>query len=459
MSVASFFYVHFCCRYLLFQESSIFQNEIRYMKCGGTSHTTRKSAKKWSGSMRIWDRRERWKRKKLKRQIFCNMIGLYMCGIVYFAYSTFMQKIPDHVYLEEGSRLDEQFSFPFSIDQVSEVDGQEEAVSCCRLFGVFPAKEVTVSVVPETKLYVSGKIIGIYGQTNGVLVLGTSLVEAVNGLSYTPAENKINAGDYIISVNQKKVEKKEELIKYLNQYGSDPVELGIVRDGEYIDVGVTPVPADDDRYMIGVWVKDDMAGIGTMTYYSQDKAFGALGHGVGDGENGALLSLSGGNIYGTQLTGIQKGEKGKPGELEGLIYYSNDNKLGAVDSNSDFGIFGQLEEEEFTKDEQEDSLYEVGYKQDMKEGPAQIISNLSGEKTSYSIKITSVDYTASETNRGITFQVTDESLLEQTGGIVQGMSGSPIIQNGKFIGAVTHVFVNDPTKGYGIFAETMLEEK
>ena len=175
--------------------------------------------------MRIWDRRERWKRKKLKRQIFCNMIGLYMCGIVYFAYSTFMQKIPDHVYLEEGSRLDEQFSFPFSIDQVPEVDGQEEAVSCCRLFGVFPAKEVTVSVVPETKLYVSGKIIGIYGQTNGVLVLGTSLVEAVNGLSYTPAENKINAGDYIIPVNQKKVEKKEELIKYLNQYGSDPVEL------------------------------------------------------------------------------------------------------------------------------------------------------------------------------------------------------------------------------------------
>ena len=224
-------------------------------------------------------------------------------------------------------------------------------------------------------------------------------------------------------------------------------------------MGVTPVPADDDRYMIGVWVKDDMAGIGTMTYYSQDKAFGALGHGVGDGENGALLSLSGGNIYGTQLTGIQKGEKGQPGELEGLIYYSNDNKLGAVDSNSDFGIFGQLEEEEFSKDEQGDSLYEVGYKQDLKEGPAQIISNLSGEKTSYSIEITSVDYTASETNRGITFKVTDESLLEQTGGIVQGMSGSPIIQNGKFIGAVTHVFVNDPTKGYGIFAETMLEEK
>ena len=398
---------------------------------------------------------ERKPKGERKRRFFIGMTGIYLCAVVCFAYGSFMQGIPDHLYVEEGSAISDEFqSFPVSFDMPGEQAVSEKTY--CKLFGIIPAKEVTVSVVPKTKLYVSGRIIGIYGKTSGVLVLGTSPVEAVNGLSYTPAENKLTAGDYIISVNHETIEKKEQLIRAVNEAGADTAELGVVRDGEYIEVGVTPVPVDSNKFKIGVWVKDDMAGIGTMTYYSPEKKFGALGHGVGDGESGALLSLSKGSVYETQLTGIAKGQKGKPGELEGMIHYSGSNQLGSVGSNSDLGIFGMLNEDAYDRFSAEDTLYTAGYKQEVTEGPAQIISCLSGESTSYSIEITSVNYEAVDTNRGITFRVTDQSLLDQTGGIVQGMSGSPIIQNGKLIGAVTHVFVNDPAKGYGIFIETML---
>lgn len=398
---------------------------------------------------------EKKEKGKKKRRFFIGLTGIYLCTVVCFAYGSFMQGIPDHLYVEEGTSISNEFSsFPVSFEEPGEEDGPVK--TCCKLFGIFPAKEVTVSVVPKTKLYVSGRIIGIYGKTNGVLVLGTSPVEAVNGLSYTPAENKLSAGDYIISVNHETIEKKEQLIRAINESGSDTAELGVVRDGEYIEVGVTPVPVDSQKFKIGVWVKDDMAGIGTMTYYTPEKKFGALGHGVGDGESGALLSLSKGRVYGTQLTGITKGQKGKPGELEGLIHYSGSNQLGSVESNSDLGIFGTLDEETYEQFTSEDTLYTAGFKQEVTEGPAQIISCLNGRSTSYSIEITSVNFEAADTNRGITFRVTDQSLIDETGGIVQGMSGSPIIQNGKLIGAVTHVFVNDPAKGYGIFIETML---
>lgn len=430
------------------------------------------------------------KRNKKKIHLLSNLIGLYVCFVIYFGYVTFMQQIPDQIYLRENDSFHGIFPVPVTISEVQtkkKIDTEETASSLkelqpdgvrtqgnegqrngdshntytilCRLFGIFPTKEVQVSVVPDSKVYVSGKVIGIYGQTNGVLVLGTSTVKAVNGLNYTPAENKLKSGDYIISVNKETIETKEDLINQINKNGEKVIDFGVVRDGSYIDVAVTPIPAENDKWMIGVWVKDDMAGIGTLTYYAPDKQFGALGHGVGDGETGALLSLSDGRIYHTELTGIQKGEKGTPGELEGLIYYSKANKLGEVDKNSELGIYGTLDTDDYNQYSQEDEQYEVGFKQEIKRGPARIVSDISGTAKSYDIEITSVNMDAADTNRGITFQVTDETLLNLTGGIVQGMSGSPIIQNGKLVGAVTHVFVNDPTSGYGIFLETMLGQE
>lgn len=400
-------------------------------------------------------------------RFYKNLVWIYICILVCFSYTVFMGEIPNHIYLSEGEEIEYHFSIPISVTEeygkntISEVSAGRTAAASdytvtCRLFGIFPVKEVEVSVIPSQHVYASGRIIGIYGSTSGVLVLGTSPVEAANGLNYEPAENKVFSGDYILAVNHQEIKTKEELVELVNKNGNEQLVLTMNRKGEYIDVAVTPVPVADNQYMLGIWVKDDMAGIGTMTYYRSDRSFGALGHGIGDGETGELLSMSEGSVYQAKLLGITKGERGTPGELEGLIYYGGNNCLGSISKNDNLGIYGMLEEDDYMEYLAEDTSYEVGYKQEIQKGKACILSNISGTIESYEISIESVDYMAENSNKGIRFCVTDETLLAETGGIVQGMSGSPIIQNGKLIGAVTHVLVSDPAKGYGIFAETML---
>jgi stage IV sporulation protein B len=337
-------------------------------------------------------------------------------------------------------------------------DTQENYLVTCNLFGFIPIKEIEVSIVPEQSVYASGHIIGIYGQTSGVLVLGTSSVEGADGLMHEPAENRLSSGDYILAVNDSVISTKEELVEKINEYGADSLSLTVNRKGEYIRVLVDAILTKSGAYMLGIWVKDDMAGIGTLTYYSADGQFGALGHGIGDGETGQLLSISQGSIFRTKLLGVTKGVKGTPGELEGLIYYGASNRLGSIEGNDSLGIYGTLEEEDFLSYCTSDTCYPIGYKQEIEKGTAYLLSDVNGEVESYEIEITDVDYQAKDSNKGIRFTVTDEKLLQLTGGIVQGMSGSPIIQNGKLIGAVTHVLVNDPARGYGIFIENMLEK-
>ncbi len=228
-----------------------------------------------------------------------------------------------------------------------------------------------------------------------------------------------------------------------------------MRNGEYIEILAEPVKSSEDKYMLGIWVRDDLAGIGTLTYYTKDGEFGALGHPVSDGDTGEIVKMEKGELYETNIIGIKKGETGSPGELSGIIDYGKGHKLGTIHDNTGIGIYGVL-------DGNLDSMpvansYEVAYKQEIQLGEATILSGFTGEVESYEIKIESLDYSGREENKGILFEVTDPELLELTGGIVQGMSGSPIIQNGKIIGAVTHVLVSDPTSGYGIFIESMLE--
>lgn len=365
-------------------------------------------------------------------RFYKNLIWIYLSVLICFSYTIFMGEIPNHIYLNEGDDIKYKFSVPVSLTEeigqetmtdvsASDIQTGNQYTVMCKLFGIFPVKEVEVSVVPVQQVYASGRLIGIYGATSGVLVLDTSPVEARNGLNYEPAENKVFAGDYILAVNHEEITTKEELVDLINQYGEDEIVLSMNRKGEYIDVAVTPVPVENGKYMLGIWVKDDMAGIGTMTYYRTDGCFGALGHGIGDGETGELLSMSGGSIYKTRLLGITKGEKGTPGELEGLIYYGGSNCLGSISQNDNLGIYGILEEEDYAVFEQEDTCYEVGYKQDIQIDQAYILSDISGTVESYEIEIESIDYQGEENNKGIHFKVTDERLLEQTGGIVQGM--------------------------------------
>lgn len=327
----------------------------------------------------------------------------------------------------------------------------------CKLFGIFPVKDVEVMLVEPEAVYASGMPIGIYVKTEGVLIIGTGEVETKGEGTVKPAENLVKKGDYIVSINGEKVEEKEDLIEKINAFGQQKEVLGVLRGDEYIEVSLKPAKSSDGKYMLGIWVRDDLAGVGTLTYYRQDGSFGALGHAVSDGETGTQMEMEEGWIYHTNIIGIRKGGSGSPGELSGVIEYRKDACLGSVEKNTPLGIYGSLDGN--LNQLQMGKSYGVTYKQDIHSGTAYVLSSLSGEVKSYEIEIESLDYSDTEENKGILFKVTDPELLELTGGIVQGMSGSPIIQNGNIVGAVTHVFVSDSTMGYGIFIEKMLAQK
>lgn len=325
----------------------------------------------------------------------------------------------------------------------------------CKLFGIFSLKEVSVEVVNEEMVVPCGIPVGIYVKTDGILAIGTGAVTSVDGMNYEPAYGVVKSGDYIKTVNREVVNTKEALIEKINQYGAKDVILGILRNGEYMDLRVSPVQTGEREYKVGIWVRDDMAGVGTMTYYTTGRRYGALGHPISDADTGTMIQLGEGKLYETRIVGITRGEKGRPGELAGIIDYRDRYTLGTVAGNSQTGIYGALNR--IPKELTRTDFLEVGLKQQMEIGPAKIISYVSGQRQEYDITITSLDFNSASANKGIQFQVTDQELLNLTGGIVQGMSGSPIIQNERLVGAVTHVFIQDPTKGYGVFIENMLK--
>jgi stage IV sporulation protein B len=326
----------------------------------------------------------------------------------------------------------------------------------CRLFDLIPVKTVMVHVQERPSLLAAGTNIGIYLKNEGVLVVECGSFTDAVGDSASPAAYRVKSGDVIYAANGTAVNSKEELMDVINQGEGRPITLDLSRDGKALTVSVTPRKATDGKLKLGLWVRDDLAGIGTLTYVTEDGTYGALGHGVSDIDTGLLLQIGDGSIYETSITGITRGKKGSPGEVTGVISFEKENCLGTIAVNSELGIYGSLEQQPQAL-EDVDTL-PIAYKQEIEEGKAQIICSVGGTRTAYDIEIEAVDYHAKEDNKGIRYQVVDEDLLELTGGIIQGMSGSPIVQNGHIIGAVTHVFVDDPTKGYGIFIETMLEQ-
>lgn len=393
-------------------------------------------------------------------------IGVFFVGA--FAVKTFYQAIPDEMYVAAGKQASYDFDVPVSVVlkeesmEVFESTAQAGVAAekpnytvTCKFLGLFPVKDVEVMVVDEQEVYAGGQPIGIYVKTDGVLVLGTSKVVDASGKECYPSQNIVKSGDYIVSVNGEAVNEKEELTEKINMYGQEREILGIERDGEYIEVSLTPVESEQGRYLLGIWVRDDLAGVGTLTYHTDNQVFGALGHAVSDSDTGTQLRVSEGYIYDADIIGIKRGEKGVPGELTGVINYNKKNCLGTITQNSALGIRGKLVAE--ATETSTDRIYPVAYKQDIRLGTAYILSSVSGSSRQYEIQIESLDYSGMEENKGILFRVTDPELLELTGGIVQGMSGSPIIQDGKIIGAVTHVFVSDASRGYGIFIEKMIE--
>ena len=241
----------------------------------------------------------------------------------------------------------------------------------------------------------------------------------------------------------------------LKTLDGEEVVLDIKRGEETIPVSVTPVKDTQGEYKLGIWVRDDTQGIGTLTFVDSEGRYGALGHGISDVDTGELLSIKDGALYQAQILGIQKGSDGYPGELSGLIHYDSSNIIGSISLNTKNGIYGTFNGN--IGENIELRQMPVGYKQEITTGPAGVLCSIDGKVEEYTAEITRIDMNHEDTNKSFVIHITDQRLLEATGGIVQGMSGTPVVQNGKFIGAITHVFVQDSTSGYGIFAETMLE--
>ncbi|MEF9915757.1 MAG: SpoIVB peptidase [Lachnospiraceae bacterium] len=315
-------------------------------------------------------------------------------------------------------------------------------------------KEVSIHNVNEDLLIPGGMPVGIYMETDGVLVLGTDKVKGLDGLTYEPACHLVKSGDYITGINNIVITEKKELVNAVEALTEKHLILKIRRKGTPIEIAFDAIESEQKNYQLGIWVRDNVQGLGTITFLDSQSRFGALGHGINDVDTNELVEISEGKLYETNISSIRKGKTGTPGGMEGIIVYNNYNVLGTITQNTDSGIYGKVEK--IDKLFSINTPLSVGSKEEIVEGKATIRCFIHGELKDFDILITKINLQEKEINKGIILEIVDEELLDITGGIIQGMSGSPILQNGKLIGAVTHVFVQDNKKGYGIFIENML---
>ena len=415
-------------------------------------------------NMRVSERRKR------RYQLFLYaFLGFALGMFLWASYSYYEQKIPNIIRIQAGTSQRIDLKVPASgvlnvdsdkviaLNQPVTIVAGESPDTCqmeLRLFGVLPLKSIDIEVIENTRLIPVGQPIGIYMKTQGVLVIDTGTFEGPQGQEQSPSVYKLQAGDYVMAMDGVAVTGKRQIKEYVEIGSGRDIVLQVSRNEKIIQVRISPMQDQNGVYKIGTWLRDSAQGIGTMTFLDEELHFGALGHGINDTDTGELLQLGSGLLYHTEIVAIRKGERGTPGELTGIIEYQPEQVSGVIMSNTEEGIYG-VASQAFADSITTQAL-PVGLKQDVKEGDAQILCNIDGQTKYYDVRITRLMPNAENLNRQIALTVTDEELLQLTGGIVQGMSGAPIIQDGRIIGAVTHVLVNDSTSGYGIFIENML---
>ena len=324
------------------------------------------------------------------------------------------------------------------------------------LFDKIKLKTINVNVIEDVDVIPVGEIVGIKLYTNGVMVVGMASIEGEDGNIYKPyQETGIQEGDCITHVNGVEITSTNKLVEEINKTLGEEIELTFNHKEETKTGKIKPVKNKDDKYKLGLWVRDSAAGVGTVTFYNEDtKCFAALGHAITDIDTGEVLSTSSGEIDNAQILSIVKGQKDEPGKIEGVI--NSDISIGSIYNNTKFGIFGVIKNQQNILLDFNRKM-KVASRNEIKIGEATCLSGIDGEIKEYKLEITKIYQNNNYDNKSMLINITDESLIEKTGGIVQGMSGTPIIQNGKFVGAITHVLVNNPTVGYAVFGDLMLK--
>lgn len=381
--------------------------------------------------------------KKVLKMFLKSLPGVYVAFALMVAIGSI--SVPDDITIRRNDLADKSVNV-FGVSESCTLEA--------KLFGVLPIKDVNVTVVEDKKLMAGGEVFGVKFFTKGVIVVNQTEIETASGNVNPSKTAGLKEGDVIISVDGTQVNTVEDIAHVVEHSYGRELEVCYIRDGEDEKCLLTPVLSlTDKKYKTGLWVRDSTAGIGTVTFYNPENGFFAgLGHGICDVDTGKLMPLLRGSVVDVEVTEIIKGKKGLPGEIKGSF---DNKKRGVLTENTHCGVYGVMDNLSGRKT---DKLFDIALKDEVKRGEASIFCCLDGDGVKeYDVEIEKITFDE-DNYKSFVIKVTDQSLIDKTGGIVQGMSGSPIIQDGKIVGAVTHVFVNDPTRGYGIFIENMLEE-
>lgn len=397
--------------------------------------------------------------KRLSKILCCMLIPILLITVVaYFK----IQNIPTTIFVREGECIKSSSLVKVceKIDNIKTINNvQKDKKASINFLGVFPVKSVSIqSVSNDIVLYPGGQPVGVKLSTKGVLVVALSDIKTENGKVPSPAAVAgIQIGDNIVKINNTYIENAEQTQSQISNSKEKELKITIERKGKQFEKIVKPVKsAEDKNYKIGLWIRDSTAGVGTLTFYDdKNKMFAALGHPITDIDTGTILNINSGEIVSSSIISVKKGLKGNPGELKG-IFVNEDTILGKIKKNTECGVFGKSNTKLINK---YSKPMRVGLRNEIKEGPAKILTTINGEEPKYyDIQIERLLSQDAPGPKSMVIKVTDPVLLEKTGGIVQGMSGSPIIQDNKIVGAVTHVLINRPDVGYGIYIEWMLKD-
>lgn len=388
------------------------------------------------------------------------ILTIFLLFIIY-VYISYVSLLPDNIISlnNRNLKLKKLPGIEISETTMTSNDNSNTINIELKLLGKLTLKNIHVSKINDIKVVPVGKVIGLKMYTNGVLVVGMSEIEDKNNLLNKPYENSdIKPGDTIIKVNEEIIESIDVLKQVVNNSNGKELSMTILRNGNILNTNIIPVETQDKKYQLGLWVKDAATGVGTITFYEpESNFFGVLGHGITDYDTGGLINIDSGELVTAKVISLKRGEENNPGEIKGTII--NSQTIGEVRKNTEFGVFGTLNNLTALNIDVSSAI-EVASREEIEEGEAKIICSINSSNTSkeYKIEIEKIYRENDYNNKSMLIKIVDEELLKETGGIIKGLSGAPIIQNGKFVGAVTNVLVSNPEIGYGIFADMMINE-